>query len=108
MYFIVFLPGVTADQRSFPTRRSSDLPDDELPQGKSCCRPRCCLAHQSLADRISFKRVPAGLKEIRSASRSEEHTSELQSLTNLVCRLLHEKTNQAHRPESGGERAREG
>src|SRR5438093_6413868 len=27
----------------------------------------------------------------RSASRSEEHTSELQSLTNLVCRLLLEK-----------------
>src|SRR3989339_210145 len=29
--------------------------------------------------------------------RSEEHTSELQSLTNLVCRLLLEKTNK-HRP----------
>src|SRR5262249_60600095 len=29
-----------------------------------------------------------------SAHRSEEHTSELQSLTNLVCRLLLEKKNQ--------------
>src|SRR5438046_4072291 len=28
-----------------------------------------------------------------SRSRSEEHTSELQSLTNLVCRLLLEKKN---------------
>src|SRR5258706_2257718 len=28
-----------------------------------------------------------------TASRSEEHTSELQSLTNLVCRLLLEKKN---------------
>src|SRR5258706_7219126 len=28
-----------------------------------------------------------------AASRSEEHTSELQSLTNLVCRLLLEKKN---------------
>ena len=28
------------------------------------------------------------------ACRSEEHTSELQSLTNLVCRLLLEKKNQ--------------
>src|SRR5437016_7956256 len=28
-----------------------------------------------------------------SSSRSEEHTSELQSLTNLVCRLLLEKKN---------------
>src|SRR5262249_57855139 len=38
--------------------------------------------------------------------RSEEHTSELQSLTNLVCRLLLEKKNSEarragrHRPES--------
>src|SRR5438093_5651950 len=32
--------------------------------------------------------------------RSEEHTSELQSLTNLVCRLLLEKkkTNRRHKP----------
>src|SRR5258706_1774051 len=29
--------------------------------------------------------------ELRSFTRSEEHTSELQSLTNLVCRLLLEK-----------------
>src|SRR5438093_9230216 len=33
---------------------------------------------------------PAGR---RAAARSEEHTSELQSLTNLVCRLLLEKKN---------------
>src|SRR5438093_5578557 len=33
-----------------------------------------------------------GLEDvIRAAGRSEEHTSELQSLTNLVCRLLLEK-----------------
>src|SRR5438093_4333669 len=31
------------------------------------------------------------LSEPRIGSRSEEHTSELQSLTNLVCRLLLEK-----------------
>src|SRR5438046_5053367 len=33
----------------------------------------------------------AGLVAITPAARSEEHTSELQSLTNLVCRLLLEK-----------------
>src|SRR5438093_2592847 len=32
-----------------------------------------------------------------SAVRSEEHTSELQSLTNLVCRLLLEKKNKKER-----------
>src|SRR5262249_60836819 len=30
---------------------------------------------------------------LRASARSEEHTSELQSLTNLVCRLLLEKKN---------------
>src|SRR5438046_7335321 len=38
----------------------------------------------------------------RSACRSEEHTSELQSLTNLVCRLLLEKQT----PARGRERDR--
>src|SRR5258706_4468796 len=37
-------------------------------------------------------RLEAGCSECRVvARRSEEHTSELQSLTNLVCRLLLEK-----------------
>src|SRR5437016_6998976 len=36
----------------------------------------------------------AGKSEPESAQRSEEHTSELQSLTNLVCRLLLEKKKQ--------------
>src|SRR5437016_10127643 len=35
--------------------------------------------------------VCAGSDHCFPASRSEEHTSELQSLTNLVCRLLLEK-----------------
>src|SRR5438093_7511875 len=35
-----------------------------------------------------------------SASRSEEHTSELQSLTNLVCRLLLEKKKHATQTQS--------
>src|SRR5438046_5429108 len=33
------------------------------------------------------------LAHAQGAGRSEEHTSELQSLTNLVCRLLLEKKN---------------
>src|SRR5438046_3939970 len=38
------------------------------------------------------------------AMRSEEHTSELQSLTNLVCRLLLEKKKQNPGDASGRER----
>src|SRR5437016_9708938 len=34
----------------------------------------------------------------KSRDRSEEHTSELQSLTNLVCRLLLEKKNKKPKP----------
>src|SRR5258706_5713613 len=39
------------------------------------------------------KSPPATSSAARSPLRSEEHTSELQSLTNLVCRLLLEKKN---------------
>src|SRR5438046_6340788 len=35
--------------------------------------------------------APLGNDRLEAAERSEEHTSELQSLTNLVCRLLLEK-----------------
>src|SRR5438046_3632696 len=36
---------------------------------------------------------------ITADERSEEHTSELQSLTNLVCRLLLEKKKKKNRPK---------
>src|SRR5688572_31376410 len=41
-------------------------------------------------DRVDVE-VPADLAWCRSEERSEEHTSELQSQSNLVCRLLLEK-----------------
>src|SRR2546430_13611319 len=44
--------------------------------------------HASLADQA---RVPAAHQPAPAAQRSEEHTSELQSQSNLVCRLLLEK-----------------
>src|SRR5438093_4939736 len=39
----------------------------------------------------------------RAGARSEEHTSELQSLTNLVCRLLLEKKKKHQRLEETSE-----
>src|SRR2546430_12974962 len=42
-----------------------------------------------------FLRVSAGWRG-RKAARSEEHTSELQSQSNLVCRLLLEKKTCSH------------
>src|SRR2546427_11210667 len=49
---------------------------------------------------FSSTHLPRMTGEVRVA-RSEEHTSELQSQSNLVCRLLLEKKNQQHRPLGG-------
>src|SRR5688572_32169824 len=43
--------------------------------------------------RVDSLAVPVALHGDLPASRSEEHTSELQSQSNLVCRLLLEKKN---------------
>src|ERR1019366_9746658 len=43
--------------------------------------------------RDNYGRAASGLETTDNMFRSEEHTSELQSLTNLVCRLLLEKKN---------------
>src|SRR2546430_8397176 len=45
---------------------------------------------------ISITAVAGG--KVIGCRRSEEHTSELQSQPNLVCRLLLEKTNRRRRP----------
>src|SRR5262249_59019530 len=60
------------------------------------CRPhsRLCTGGAGLL------RAAVGLAEYAHAwpPRSEEHTSELQSLTNFVCRLLLEKKNNTANP----------
>src|SRR5438093_7570477 len=71
----------------FPTRRSSDL--------------RVLLSVRDSGPGINPEALASLFQPFRrargrpgycfSGTRSEEHTSELQSLTNLVCRLLLEK-----------------
>src|SRR5256885_7248459 len=46
-------------------------------------------------------RVPTGKAKALRPERSEEHTSELQSPCNLVCRLLLEKKKHDVRPREG-------
>src|SRR5438105_15409736 len=74
---------------SFPTRRSSDLALDALPRRRrKMSRP----APPSLSIGIEeeYQTVdPESHTLLRC--RSEEHTSELQSRVDLVCRLLLEK-----------------
>src|SRR5262249_56971795 len=100
--------GRTTSLHSFPTRRSSDLA--HLPaEGRDDAqlvlrdhRPR-----QRADRRLDLDAVLEELARERDLvhervlqGRSEEHTSELQSLTNLVCRLLLEKKKNATQPDS--------
>src|SRR5690606_42024254 len=87
---------------SFPTRRSSDLshtprrstqkhaiesaPSSTTPSPPPM-RPTWCIPTSSGRSGCS----PGGRNLSRVGCRSEEHTSELQSRENLVCRLLLEK-----------------
>src|SRR6516162_9414392 len=71
--FFFYCSGDHRDLHSFPTRRSSDLPD---------------LVETLKGTRgVKVLDVPA-IEAQRWIFRSEEHTSELQSPCNLVCRLL--------------------
>src|SRR5690606_42153766 len=79
---------------SFPTRRSSDLAVGDY------IAPAAERLAQSVKSvqlgRLSLGATGAWLKERQgehsvAVNRSEEHTSELQSRENLVCRLLLEK-----------------
>src|SRR5690606_40551448 len=47
---------------------------------------------------VIFRRVDEFQHDFRCGKRSEEHTSELQSRENLVCRLLLEKKNTPPQP----------
>src|SRR5205823_14263680 len=89
------------DLHSFPTRRSSDLYSYE---GYVLLRPGEVAHAGFFLDEMleavgaeARKRIRLGIAKPEAAlpleflARSEEHTSELQSLAYLVCRLLLEK-----------------
>src|SRR5699024_12605877 len=85
--FSVYCSGALLALHSFPTRRSSDL------AGSSARwrRPRRGSSRHELAERRSHRHRRREGGEGRGQERSEEHTSELQSRFDLVCRLLLEK-----------------
>src|SRR2546430_9805741 len=55
-------------------------------------------AYQEVEDQLAALRILAGEAQSTAdaVTRSEEHTSELQSQSNLVCRLLLEKKKKNH------------
>src|SRR5436305_9793725 len=73
--FFSYYPGAHQDLHSFPTRRSSDL--------GTCGQRVSGTTVRAYPDPKYF--------DSPHVSRSEEHTSELQSRPHLVCRLLLEK-----------------
>src|SRR5438874_8978310 len=92
--FFFYLYGDHRDLHSFPTRRSSDLLDIGSPY--SPCRSSAVpsLRHYDLSETINPRELAGGVP-VSERSRSEEHTSELQSRRELVCRLLLEKKNRS-------------
>src|SRR5690242_21502708 len=94
MYFLFSCYGDHLYLHSFPTRRSSDL---VIAVAMWLCGLSCITSMSRMW--FAFARdggMPGyALKQTTFGSywRSEEHTSELQSHVNLVCRLLLEKKN---------------
>src|SRR5690606_40964329 len=97
-------PGAHPDLHPFPTRRSSDLArfDERYDNTVQYTTPSLGGFNIKLAysiyegqSRIVDETHPDYNEDSDafSASRSEEHTSELQSRENLVCRLLLAITN---------------
>src|SRR5437899_8061211 len=85
---------------SFPTRRSSDL--RSYRRGGTVLgevvldQPLAEVIAGSLREHLSGQQ-PRGRGHPAGQIRSEEHTSELQSLRHLVCRLLLEKKKKIHK-----------
>src|SRR5204862_6392840 len=82
------------DLHSFPTRRSSDLAAPP-PTDPARWRGPFCTSLRTPAPRpgtpASGSRWPWRRRRRCAPARSEEHTSELQSRRDLVCRFLLEK-----------------
>src|SRR2546426_5705158 len=68
--------------------RSRQVGDQEIPIDED---PRAERHAQQRVERRVVRAHPIGLRVAAREVRSEEHTSELQSPCNLVCRLLLEK-----------------
>src|SRR5205823_13100559 len=101
--YLTFLFSSYGDHRdlhSFPTRRSSDLRTVSgvtlrnvrrilrvFHTQRASMAARIALRHSGPAEDVRASSIPASTAD----ERSEEHTSELQSLAYLVCRLLLEK-----------------
>src|SRR5690349_23507720 len=91
-FFFFYWSAPPRDLHSFPTRRSSDL-CSFTPKRAGPSASRCWSASRAGALHVDQARdqLPRCARRQARQERSEEHTSELQSRRDLVCRLLLEK-----------------
>src|SRR5206468_13064133 len=97
--FLFKCPGAPRHLPSFPTRRSSDLSAMAASSAREVTSVGTTLARRlsartSAAVRSAATRSNSAMTMSapwHERARSEEHTSELQSRSDLVCRLLLEK-----------------
>src|SRR5438874_7906244 len=98
LHFFFYCYGINRDLHSFPTRRSSDLmvaPEMRERRDGSiiftisigALKASTVIAMYGVTKAADF----ALCRSLAAEWRSEEHTSELQSRRDLVCRLLLEK-----------------
>src|SRR2546430_17586912 len=95
--FIFFFFNDTATTEIYPLSLHDALPIST----RTTSRPVCCRRTRRIRCCSSRRSEPASRRAARpsgTANRSEEHTSELQSQSNLVCRLLLEKKNNRQWP----------
>src|SRR5205823_12400130 len=100
--------GALLNRNPFPTRRSSDL---RAKDGDARALEALCARHADRVQRIALnvlhdpddasdaaqEALVKLVRRVHQFRRSEEHTSELQSLAYLVCRLRLEKQKMTRR-----------
>src|SRR5262249_61231836 len=99
VYLSYFLSNHTPTTDIYPLSLHDALPIScPVSMFKTCGSPQATASRFPSGDTEIKACRPSALREVKSSLpvcmskiRSEEHTSELQSLTNLVCRLLLEK-----------------
>src|SRR5690606_42106459 len=102
LHFYFYSYGDHRDLHSFPTRRSSDLKTLHIAQIRSPSGSAPFLRYPRHDELPLLTPAPNGsedglVERQVTLRRSEEHTSELQSRENLVCRLLLEKKKKKYR-----------
>src|SRR2546427_1537638 len=88
---ILYLTKLVKPTHPSPLRGSSSTPVSHTSPAPPTCTPARAPSSSPAAGPAPPPARPGPTAAARRRSRSEEHTSELQSQSNLVCRLLLEK-----------------